>query len=304
MRMPDFFVIGAQKAGTTTLHDWLETQTNLCLPGIKETHFFSKKDRFEQGYDWYIKQFGDNVGRKTMGEVDPDYLFMSGVIEKMALFAKDAKFIVILRHPLKRAYSHYMMSCYRGYEELSFIEALEVEDTRLKSGSYHSMAHFSYLSRSLYSSQIKKFKKSFPSSNFYFAKFDDLFSESTRVNEFTSICKFIGFSPEISKIKFDIAANVASAPRSEILRDMFYGNNSLIKKILRPFAVLIMSKDKRLQYAQKIDKLNRKKIVKNGGGINAIDIPKRFRDRVAADLNELQSITGLDLSSWCDEDIQ
>ncbi len=301
MRMPDFFVIGAQKAGTTTLHDWLATQTNVCLPDIKETHFFSDKDRFEKGYDWYIKQFGDNADRKIMGEVDPDYLFMPGVIEKMALFAKDANFILILRSPLKRAYSHYRMSCYRGYEKLSFIEALEMEDIRLKSGRYHSTSHFSYLSRSLYSSQIKKFLKSFPSSKFYFVKFDDLFSEESRVNEFTSICKFIGFTPEISKVEFDLAANIASAPRSVIVRNMLYSNKSLIKKIFRPFVVRIASKEKRYQYSQMIDKLNRKAIAKERAGINVSDLPKRFRNRVLADLNELQSISGLNVSSWCDE---
>ncbi len=298
--MPDFFVIGAQKAGTTTLHDWLSTQPNICLPAIKETHFFSRNDRFEQGYEWYVKQFMANADSKIMGEVDPDYLFMPGVIEKMVQSVTCPKFIVILREPLKRAYSHYMMSCYRGYEKLSFIEALETEEIRLNSGDYHSVAHFSYLSRSLYSSQIIKFKKSFPSSKFYFARFDDLFSKDTRENEFAAICKFIDFTPEISKIDFDLAANVASSPRAKFFRDMVYNDKSLVRKITRPFARMIMSREKRLLCAQNVEKLNRKKIVNEGGRSLDFVVPQWVRDRVGTDLNELQSITGLDVTSWHD----
>ncbi|MBU2482884.1 MAG: sulfotransferase, partial [Proteobacteria bacterium] len=80
MRKPDFLIIGAQKAGTTTLHDWLITQSQLSLPNIKETHFFSKENRFEKGYNWYIKQFDMTSDKKIIGEVDPDYIFMPGVI--------------------------------------------------------------------------------------------------------------------------------------------------------------------------------------------------------------------------------
>ncbi|MBU1195105.1 MAG: sulfotransferase domain-containing protein [Proteobacteria bacterium] len=297
MRKPDFLIIGAQKAGTTTLHDWLITQSQLSLPNIKETHFFSKENRFEKGYNWYIKQFDMTSDKKIIGEVDPDYIFMPGVIEKIRQYIKKTKFIIILRSPIERAYSHYKMSCYRGYEKLSFLEALKAENNRLKSNDYHSVAHFSYLSRSFYAPQIIKFKKAFPDSAFYFSNFDDLFSKDHKEKEFTSICEFIGFTPDTSIIDFDLSSNVASTPRSTVLHNLIYNKNSPIKKIVRPFARLLFSEDQRLKVAQQGEKFNRAKKKLNPQRLK-FKPSQELREQTIKDLDKLQTITGLDVSYW------
>ena len=302
MRMPDFFVIGAQKAGTTTLHDWLATQSNVCLPDIKETHYFSDDEKFKQGYDWYIQQFDAHVDEKIMGEVDPDCLFVSGVIDKMTQFEVTKKFIIILREPLKRAYSHYLMSCSRGYETLGFIEALEAEKARMNSGDEFSVNHFSYLSRSLYSSQIAKFQTAFPLSDFYFSRFDDLFINETKEKEFLSICHFIGFEPNLSLIDFNSASNVAYTPRFRMLRDLIYNDKSMVRSLLRPLVILLIPKSTRMKLALKIDAFNRKKTVKKTQKLSNdqthLTIPQWVRDEIDNDLKELQNITGLNLNSW------
>jgi hypothetical protein len=75
-RSPSFFVVGAQKAGTTTIHQWLSRQPDVCLPAIKETHFFSHRDRFEKGTAWYLAQFEGGGTDRIRGEIDPDYAFI------------------------------------------------------------------------------------------------------------------------------------------------------------------------------------------------------------------------------------
>ena len=70
----EFFVIGVQKAGTTSLHDWLAQQPDICLPKLKETHFFTYQSRYEKGVDWYLDQFNGSSDQ-VYGEICPDYIF-------------------------------------------------------------------------------------------------------------------------------------------------------------------------------------------------------------------------------------
>ena len=74
------YIIGAQKSGTTTLHDLLSNHNQISLPKIKETHFFSHDEVFSKGFNWYLNQF--NLDNKIICEVDPSYLFF----EKSANF--------------------------------------------------------------------------------------------------------------------------------------------------------------------------------------------------------------------------
>ncbi len=68
-----------------------------------------------------------------------------------------AKFIFILRDPVERAFSHYLVTYRRGLEPLSFEEAIEKEDERLSKGGFFERMHYSYVSRGFYLRQIKRF---------------------------------------------------------------------------------------------------------------------------------------------------
>jgi len=74
-KLPSFFVVGAQKAGTTTLHNWLNQQPGFCLPKTKETHFFSDPSRYARGLQWYINQYHECEQTDIYGEIYPDYGF-------------------------------------------------------------------------------------------------------------------------------------------------------------------------------------------------------------------------------------
>ena len=67
------FVIGAQKSGTTTIHELLRAHSDISLPSIKETHFFSDDKVYHKGLDWYLRQFDSS--KNILCEVDPSYLF-------------------------------------------------------------------------------------------------------------------------------------------------------------------------------------------------------------------------------------
>ena len=80
--------------------------------------------------------------KKIMCEVDPSYLFIKESPHRINELIADPKFIVILRKPIERALSHYYMSYYRGYETLSFVDALDMEKNRLKNSQYKKEKYY------------------------------------------------------------------------------------------------------------------------------------------------------------------
>ena len=111
----DFYVVGTQKGGTTSLHDLLAQHDEIRLPEIKETHYFSHQDRRTRGADWYKAQFVDRAQGLLTGEVDPEYMFSPVAAARVAAETRVRKVIFVLRNPIRRAYSQYLMTKRRGY---------------------------------------------------------------------------------------------------------------------------------------------------------------------------------------------
>ena len=147
--LPSFLVIGAQRAGTTTLFDQLLLHPDLHGPvggrgevtwADKEIHFFD--ERFLLGPTWYRSFFPLTLQRRrararggdvVAGEATPYYIFHPLVPERVAVTIPDIRLIAVLRDPVERAYSHYQMMRRSKREELSFEDALEAEADRLAS---------------------------------------------------------------------------------------------------------------------------------------------------------------------------
>ena len=172
--LPNFFIIGFQKCATSSLHHILKSSKQVSLPIYKETHFFSDDIIFKKGINWYRKQFDINKNYKISGEVDPSYIYIDKAAIRIKKFINNPKFILILRKPIDRAYSHYKMSCRRGYEKKTFEEAMMIETERLSSKNKFKINNFSYKDRGNYSKQIKKIKEIFNDSSFLYLDFDFL----------------------------------------------------------------------------------------------------------------------------------
>lgn len=124
MKLPDFLVIGAQKSGTTSLFLLLAKHPQLFLPSRKELQFFSSNALYERGLDWYSQEFfSDCPADKLAGEVSPQYLYSTREARRIHAALPNAKLIAILREPIDRAYSQYLMSQRRGQETRSLEEA-------------------------------------------------------------------------------------------------------------------------------------------------------------------------------------
>lgn len=176
-KLPDFLIIGAQKAGTTALADYLAEHPDVVRPKGKEIHFFDID--YMKGVSWYKSHF--EVGRRrklrslalgkrlVAGDASPYYLFHPLAPVRCFQLLPEARIMIMLRDPVARAYSQYHHEVRIQFESLSFEEALEAEPDRLRGEiekihadpSYHSIAHqhFSYLSRGIYLPQISSWLK-------------------------------------------------------------------------------------------------------------------------------------------------
>ncbi len=107
MNKPDFLIIGASRSGTSSLHRSLEEHPELSGPNVggnkKEVHFFDRK--FERGAEWYFDLF---KGNKYNFESTPNYLYHKKSPERISKTLPDCKFIIMLRNPINRAWSHFI----------------------------------------------------------------------------------------------------------------------------------------------------------------------------------------------------
>ncbi len=138
MTLPTFVGIGVTRGGTTWLHTLLNGHPDVYMPTRrKEIRFFDRNH--DQGLAWYESFFCPpaEAGRyAAIGEISPQYLYCDLCPERIAAVLPTAKLLVILRHPVDRAYSHYGFVVQRRNFRGSFEDFLEARPTMLDKGFY------------------------------------------------------------------------------------------------------------------------------------------------------------------------
>jgi hypothetical protein len=167
--LPDFLIIGAQKAGTTALYDYLYRHPAISGPRWKEVSFFDR--HWSRGERWYRGNFPRHA-RAPVGEASPSYLFHPLAPERVRSLVPQARLIALLRNPVDRAFSHYQHEVALGREPLTFEQALEREEERTHGelermlAEPHSFSHawwnHTYKARGLYAEQLERWLAVFP----------------------------------------------------------------------------------------------------------------------------------------------
>jgi hypothetical protein len=225
------FIIGAQKAGTTSVYDWLGQHPELEAPEhIKDYHFFSEKALFNKGIKHLEKQYKYHDKLKVHCAVN--YLFFSKIVsERIYSYNPEAKIIVCLREPVSRAISAYKYFIRTLRENNDFSESLRLEkEGRLKEP--YRKANNAYLSHGNYADQINDYIQYYPDSKIHYIVFEELIDSDKQANVMSDLCEFLGVSKDFV-FKFT-HLNASSRPRSKIL-------NYLIRKpgVTRIFRYLI-----------------------------------------------------------------
>jgi hypothetical protein len=167
--LPNFLILGAQKAGTTALYAYLHWHPQVTGPSFKEVSFFDR--HYARGERWYRAHFPARR-REAIGEASPSYLLHPLAPERVAGLLPDARLIALLRNPVDRAFSHYQHEVALGREPLSFEDALAAEDERLRGEvermlrdpTYFSHAwwNYTYAARGRYAEQLERWYAAFP----------------------------------------------------------------------------------------------------------------------------------------------
>jgi len=293
-RMPNLFVIGAAKAGTTALYHYLTQHPQVFLPRNKEPMFFSRDEYYAKGLDWYEEfYFHGAENYPVRAEATPHYLYWSEKVApriKEVYGEKPVKFIVSFRDPVSRAYSWYWNMVREGREDLDFDEALRVEEYRLKQNRNElyqlgSMV-YGYSAGSRYASLLQPYLELFSAKDFYFVFQDDL---KSRANEIcANTFEFLGIESSVQISSSN--SNPAAMPRSRLLHRTLR-QRSLLKEYIKPF----MPGRFRRHLKSRMMQVNLKETP-----YAPLDpqLAHELRLSYRTDIGKLEKITGRDLSSW------
>ena len=194
MKPVNLFLLGAAKCGTTTLADRLERHSEIELCAGKEAHFFDSDVIFEKGIDFYHDMFQPSVGATYRCDATPAYLACyAKVIPRLIDYlpsGTDSKFIVILRNPADRAWSHYQHLRSEGVEERGFREAIDAELVAGKSTPerWRNLYH-----DGLYSEQVYAWLRSFDRDRFLFLLYEELFDPAA--SQMSQVWDFLRLPP-------------------------------------------------------------------------------------------------------------
>jgi Sulfotransferase domain len=139
-------VIGAMKAGTTSLFEYLRAHPDIFMSPLKEVDYFVRELNWSRGLEWYARQFR-RAEAATVGEASPSYTKYpeyAGVPERMARLLPDARLIYLVRDPIERIRSHYQHRAMTG-SEAAPIDAAVLHDPRYVDGSRYAMQLERYL---------------------------------------------------------------------------------------------------------------------------------------------------------------
>jgi len=205
--LPDFFIIGVQKGGTSSLYDYLVQHESIHPCTTKEPRFFDKY--YNRGVNWYKSCFPytlqKNIETKFFhrkfltGEATERYFEHPHVPNRIKKITPQAKFIVLLRNPIDRAFSHYNMRYQSKVEELSFEQSIKCEKERtkgefermLKDENYYSKDYFhhSYLERGIYVNKLKRWRDYFPKEQFLILNSEKFFKDPDLI--YNQVLKFL-----------------------------------------------------------------------------------------------------------------
>ena len=293
VKLPNFLIFGVQKAGTTSVYNYLKQHPEVYLSPVKETNFLEKDwpKLIEQGrqfkpkkivtFEQYKDQFKGVTNEIAIGEISPNYLFHHKTsIELIKRYVPNAKLIAILRNPVDRAISDYLMHVREGQSNTPLKEQIQYK------------AHKSFvILKGYYYQQVKHYFEEFSREQVSIFLYDDLRKDCQKFLE--KIYKTIGVNPDF-EADTSQKSQVAQLPKNDDLNKLLVNKNpirSLSATLLKP----ILSEEKRQKLRSFLISINSK----SKDEIDSLDEEKElllnlYRD----DILKLQDLLERDLSSW------
>jgi hypothetical protein len=236
-RRVDFVVAGTQKGGTSALDVYLRDHPQVCMPAtVKEVHYFDDEPHFARGADYTIYHgfFEPRATDRVVGEATPYYMYWAPVAARIHAYNPAMKFIILLRNPATRAYSHWNMEVKKKRETLPFEEALAREDERLAATPTRQHKRISYVDRGRYSVQLARLRALFPAEQILVMRSDALKRDPAaalaEVARFLDIPPFPPLAPRVvNNLPYEKPMSVAA---SAWLQRAFEGEIDALESML------------------------------------------------------------------------
>jgi len=235
-RLPDFLMVGAMKSGTSTLHRVLADHPDIFLPD-REVYFFDIDDieqhrdflgvskggweffdyeaNLDRYLEWYRALFSEARPDQRVGERSTTYLPSRKAPGRIARLLPDARILVVLRDPVKRAYSHYWHLVRVGTTNQTFEDAI-------RTGPLH------LIQRGLYREQLESYHQHFPADQIRVVVFEKLVRDMAA--EVASVCRFLEVDPPATPPTADgVRENAARVPSSlafQLMLNRVLGGNT------------------------------------------------------------------------------
>ncbi|GCE16717.1 sulfotransferase [Dictyobacter kobayashii] len=293
---PNFLVVGAVKSATTSLYYWLKQHPQVFMPIEKEPAYFIHNgygewnERYEH-WDAYLGLFDDVSDEKAVGESSTDYLYCAESAPWILEEFGQVKIMMVLRNPVDRAYSLYLMMIREGYERLdTFEKALEAEEARYKDPDFkmnnpYFFPDYLYFYSGLYSEQVQRYIDLFGRERVFPILFDDVSKHPERT--FQEICQFLEVDPSFVP-KFDHLHKKArpySIPLQYFFRTRLFQDK---------YSRMLIGSQSRTAIRERLLKWNRTDNVAPMSKDTRTMLTKKYREDILA----LSQIIGRDLSQW------
>lgn len=243
MNKPNFFLLGAAKSGTTTLYHYLNKHPGIYMAKVKEPSFFCDTFQVVKNPIHYFQLFDEVDNEACIGEASHVYMTNPTTAEVLYLLFPHAKFIVILRNPVDRAYSLFQHMRRHGYETAQdFNLALKLENKRFHSETFTKNCqqyfyNYMYYRSGLYTEQLRRYYTWFSKEQFHIVSLQML-REDPR-NTISKIYRFLGvnddFFPNVS-IQNRAQLTCRNASFNHFVKN-YWGSNS--KKKYKPISSVL-----------------------------------------------------------------
>jgi hypothetical protein len=227
-RKPNFFIVGAAKAGTSSLYNYIAQHPDVFMPELKEPHFFSewRSPALEiDSMDEYLRLFEEAPENARVGEASTSYLASAAAAQRIRRFNPNARIIIVLRNPIDRAYSQYWNHVRDNMESLSFEEALQAEPERIREGKWHG---FYYVEGGRYAKQVARYMDAFGRDSVRVYLFEDLSQDALGVCR--DVLSFLRVDPSYP-INPNRTYNRGGPQKSVLLSKLTYGGIALTREV-------------------------------------------------------------------------
>lgn len=275
-RMPNLFVIGAAKAGSTSVHNYLDLHPEVSMSADKEMRFFSDP----LCADWLGRYQDYFPAARYRGESTPQYTkwpLYPDVAERMAAYSPDARLIYLVRDPVQRAIAEYVEEATWGVVTASFEE--ELADLEAP--------HHRLVAPSRYATQLKEFQRFFPAGQILVLDLDDLQQEPEAT--MSRVFDFLGLAP-VSLETDDLAARNAYGSKGQ--------HPAWYRALRQPWLI-------RLAHKMPSGSLERVRGFVSRNVMKPVERPvpspetlARLRAHLAPEVSELRALTGQSFAGW------